>query len=220
MRDVVMAHPLNSSSRKKMAFACRALAKLMGEPFDVVEEFAELGRGYGKKQLNPRDIPSDQQILRDIERIEDEWQWAFRVLYLYRLRPHELWGCEVLENSLLRVDDDTKIGLRIAMPRSGQKEKIQEWNLLGNQLPEWFGADAEVPQQTISNQLTKIRGKVQIDWSNYSLRHAWAISSIKAGINIRLASQSLGHTVSEHETTYLHWISEQEMLDQMIQVVS
>ena len=220
MRDVVVAPPLNSSSRKKMAFACRALAKLMGEPFDVVEEFAELGRGYGKKQLNPRDIPSDQQILRDIERIEDEWKWAFRVLYLYGLRPHELWGCEVLENSLLRVDDDTKTGLRIAMPRAGQKEKVQEWNLLGNQLPERFGVDAEVPQQTISNQLTKIRRKAQIDWPNYSLRHAWAISSIKAGINIRLASQSLGHTVSEHETTYIHWISEQEMLDQMIQVVS
>ena len=30
----------------------------------------------------------------------------------------------------------------------------------------------------------------------------------------------MGHTVREHEETYLHWISEQEMLEQMMQAVS
>ena len=220
MRDTIMSLPLKSSSRKKMSKACKALAKLMSEPFEVIQELAELGRGYGKRQLKPRDIPSDQEILQGIEQIEEEWKWAFRVLYLYGARPHELYDCEVLENSLMRVDEDSKTGLRIAMPRAGMQHLVQEWDLFGNQLPGWFGANAEVPQQNVSMELTKVRNEASVTWSNYSLRHAWAISQIKAGLNIRLASRSMGHTVREHEETYLHWISEQEMLEQMMQAVS
>ena len=53
-------------------------------------------------------------------------------------------------------------------------------------------------------------------YTAYSLRHSWAISSIKRGTNIRLAARSLGHTVSEHESTYLTWITEKEMEDAML----
>ena len=69
-------------------------------------------------------------------------------------------------------------------------------------------------------EFNKARVEAGIKYPAYNVRHAWAINSIKKGINIRLAARSLGHTVREHEETYLHWITEQEMLEQMMQAVA
>lgn len=221
MREVIESLPKNSSPRKRLSLACVQLMRLMREPIDLVEEIKELGRGYGKKSLNPRDIPSDAQILEDIQKIEPEWRWAFQIFYVFGCRPHELWECEVLGNCLLRVADDTKTGLRVAMPRD--KRLVEEWDLFGTgreRLPETFGKKAKHPEQCVSMQFNRARTEAGIQYPAYNVRHAWAIDSIKRGINIRLAARSLGHTVREHEETYLHWITEAEMLQQMMQAVA
>ena len=106
------------------------------------------------------------------------------------------------------------------MPRAGQKHLVEEWGLVGNQLPEWFARGASVPFQNLAMELGKAKNRVGISWKTYDLRHAWAISSIRGGINVRTAAKSLGHTVSEHERTYTHWISEQELLAAMLKEVS
>ena len=59
MREVIETLPRNSSPRKRLSLACVQLMRLMREPIDLVEEIKELGRGYGKQSLNPRDIPSE-----------------------------------------------------------------------------------------------------------------------------------------------------------------
>ena len=221
MRETIEGLPKNSSPRKRLSLACVQLMKLMREPFDVVEEIKALGRGYGKKSLNPRDIPSDAQILEDIQKIEPEWRWAFQIFYVFGCRPHELWEAEVLDNCLLRVADDTKTGLRVAMPRD--KRLVEEWDLFGTgreRLPKTFGKKAKHPEQCVSMQFNRARTEAGIQYPAYNVRHAWAIDSIKRGTNIRLAARSLGHTVREHEETYLHWISEAEMLQQMMQAVA
>ena len=221
MRETIEGLPKNSSPRKRLSLACVQLMKLMHEPIDVVEEIKALGRGYGKKSLNPRDIPSDAQILEDIDKIEPEWRWALQIFYVYGCRPHEIWEAEVLDNCLLRVSEDTKTGLRVAMPRD--KRLVEEWDLFGtgrDRLPETFGKKAEHPEQCVSMEFNKARVEAGIKYPAYNVRHAWAINSIKKGINIRLAARSLGHTVREHEETYLHWITEQEMLEQMMQAVA
>jgi integrase len=214
MRERIESLPLNSSSRKKLSLACKNLMIFKGEPHELVEEITRLGRGYGKKQLNPRKIPTTANILRGIELIEDEWKWAFRVLYLYGCRPHELWESEVTDDGLLQINQG-KTGLRPSMPRKGEKDRIEKWQMQGNQLPIWFGKNAEAPEQNLSNQLNRARIKAGIEWPAYNLRHAWAVQSIKDGINIRLAARSLGHSVAEHESTYNHWINEEEMKSTM-----
>ena len=221
MREVIESLPENSSPRKQLSLACVQLMRLMREPIDLVEEIKVLGRGYGEQSLNPRDIPSDAQILKDIDKIAHEWRWAFQVLFQYGARPHELWEAEVLENCLLRVSEDTKTGLRVAMPR--EKGLVEEWDLFGTgqeRLPETFGKRAAHPEQCVSMQFNRARLEAEIKYPAYHLRHTWAVNSIKKGMNIRLAARSLGHTVREHEVTYLHWINEAEMLQQMMQEVS
>ena len=119
----------------------------------------------------------------------------------------------------MQISEDSKTGLRIAMPRPGKKHLVEEWNLYGvgqDKLPEWFGKRAEYPQHCISTALNKTRLKVGVEYPAYALRHAWAINSIKAKTNVRLAAASLGHTVRIHESTYLHWITKQEMINQML----
>ena len=111
MREVIESLPAKSSPRKRMSLACAQLMRIMREPIDLIEVIKALGRGYGKKQLNPRNVPTDDQIFQDIEKIEKEWRWAFRVLYLYGCRPHEHWGCQVLDNGLMRISEETKTGL-------------------------------------------------------------------------------------------------------------
>ena len=217
MREVIESLPKNSSPRKRLSLACVQLMRLMREPIDLVEEIKELGRGYGKQSLNPRDIPSDDQILEDIGKIGAEWRWALQVFYLYGLRPHELWEAEVLDNGLLRVSENTKTGSRVAMPRD--RKLVKEWGLFGTgqeRLPATFGKKAAHPEQCISMMFNRARLEAGIQYPAYALRHAWAISSIKKGTNIRLAARSLGHTVSEHESTYLTWITEKEMEDAML----
>ena len=221
MREVIESLPKNSSPRKRLSLACVQLMRLMREPIDLVEEIKELGRGYGKQSLNPRDIPSDDQILKDIDKIAPEWRWALQIFYLYGLRPHELWEAEVLDNGLLRVSENTKTGLRVAMPRD--RNLVKKWDLFGTgqeRLPETFGKKAAHPEQCVSMQFNRARLEAGIKYSAYAIRHAWAINSIKKGTNIRLAARSLGHTVSEHESTYLTWITEKEMEDAMLQEVA
>ena len=221
MREVIESLPKNSSPRKRLSLACVQLMRLMREPIDLVEEIKELGRGYGKQSLNPRDIPSDDQILEDMNRIAPEWKWAFQVFFQYGARPHELWEAEVLDNGLLRVSENTKTGSRVAMPRD--RKLVKEWGLFGTgqeRLPATFGKKAAHPEQCVSMQFNRARLEAGIKYPAYHLRHAWAVNSIKKGTNIRLAARSLGHTVREHEVTYLHWISEAEMLQQMMQEVS
>ena len=221
MREVIESLPKNSSPRKRMSLACVQLMRLMREPIDAVEEIKALGRGYGKQSLNPRDIPSDAQILEDIDKIAPEWKWALQVFFLYGVRPHELWECEVLDNCLLRVSDNTKTGLRVAMPR--EKQLVEKWDLFGTgqeRLPETFGKRAVHPEQCVSMEFNRVRLEAGIKYPAYAIRHAWAINSIKAGTNIRLAAKSLGHTVAEHESTYLNWITEKEMLDAMLKEVA
>ena len=221
MREVIESLPKNSSPRKRLSLACVQLMRLMREPIDLVEEIKELGRGYGKQSLNPRDIPSDDQILKDIDKIAPEWRWALQIFYLYGLRPHELWEAEVLDNGLLRVSENTKTGLRVAMPRD--RNLVKKWDLFGTgqeRLPETFGKKAAHPEQCVSMQFNRARLEAGIKYSAYAIRHAWAINSIKKGTNIRLAARSLGHTVSEHESTYLTWITEKEMEDAMLAEVS
>ena len=69
-------------------------------------------------------------------------------------------------------------------------------------------------------QFHRARPEAGIKYSAYAVRHQWAIHSIKKGTNIRLAARSLGHTVSEHESTYLTWITERETEDAMLQEVA
>ncbi len=221
MREVIESLRKNSSPRKRLSLACVRLMRLMREPIDLVEEIKELGRGYGKQSLNPRDIPSDDQILEDIDKIAPEWRWAFQIFFVFGCRPHELWEAEVLDNCLLRVSENTKTGSRFAMPRD--KKLVEEWDLFGTgqeRLPATFGKKAAHPEQCISMMFNRARLEAGIGYSAYSLRHAWAISSIRRGTNIRLAARSLGHTVSEHEGTYLNWISAREMQDAMLAEVT
>ena len=217
MREVIESLRKNSSPRKRLSLACVRLMRLMREPIDLVEEIKELGRGYGKQSLNPRDIPSDDQILTDMNRISPEWKWAFQVFFQYGARPHELWEAEVLDNGLLRVSENTKTGSRVAMPRD--RKLVKEWGLFGTgqeRLPATFGNKAAHPEQCVSMMFNRARLEAGIRYTAYALRHSWAISSIKRGTNIRLAARSLGHTVSEHEGTYLTWITEKEMEEAML----
>ena len=65
-------------------------------------------------------------------------------------------------------------------------------------------------------QFHRARLEAGIKYSAYAVRHQWAIHSIKKGTNIRLAARSLGHTVSEHESTYLTWVDAKAMEDAML----
>ena len=219
MREKIEALPLKSVGRKKLAYACTHLMKLKNEEHGLINDIAGLGKGYGKKQLTPREIPAAHQIIDDIERVDDEWKWAFRVIYLYGCRPQELWESEIGEDGLLAINQG-KTGFRFSMPRKGEKYRIKEWQLEGNQLPTWFGRNAKNPEMNLSNQLQRARSRAGITWPTYNLRHAWAIQSIQDGVNVRLAAQSLGHTVREHEDTYNHWISRQQMHAQMMEEAS
>jgi len=50
--------------------------------------------------------------------------------------------------------------------------------------------------------------KRNVPFHAYDLRHAWAVRTLKMGLDVTLASQQMGHSVAIHSDTYHRWISE------------
>jgi integrase len=45
----------------------------------------------------------------------------------------------------------------------------------------------------------------------YDLRHAWAVRSIRVGLNASLAAKCMGHSLAVHHSTYHRWLDESDV---------
>jgi integrase len=45
----------------------------------------------------------------------------------------------------------------------------------------------------------------------YSCRHAWAVRSIRIGLNASLAAKTMGHSLAVHHDTYHRWLEQADV---------
>jgi integrase len=198
---VIEAMPAKSAHRRSYGQVITAVAGACGI------ECAPLRKaltGYTIRSLQPRDIPSDEQIAEIWAAIKyPEWKWVFGMCAVYGLRPHEVQEVQLTAESEAKVGDSTKTGYRVAWPApQAWVEKFDLHNVLRpNVKPDQFTNRANI--------YIHVRGPCP--FALYNLRHAYAIRLLLAGVPSSLAARLMGHGVGIHERVYQRWLDADEL---------
>ncbi|MEH1786451.1 MAG: site-specific integrase [Nostoc sp.] len=183
-----------------------------------------------------RDIPSDQDIIKCHESFHrysltrsltikkncldswKMWEWVYGMLATYGLRPRELfvnpeidwWLSPENKDNTWKVHPDTKTGYREALPL--HPEWVYLFDLKNVECLELL--KAQTANRTSFTDINTIRvncsswfRRVNIPFTPYDLRHAWAIRAHMMGIPIKAAADNLGHSVEIHTEIYQKWFS-------------
>jgi integrase len=192
----------DTRTRKRFCMALGQLAKFAGVEVNV----SRLAGSYSSsKSTKPRDLPEDELIIEVRNGISNPaWQWVYGVLAIYGLRPHEVFNLDLKRlatgDKVLSVLDG-KTGARRVWPFPLQW--WEQWKLWEIKMP-------SVAAESNSEYGYRVQQwfKRNIPFHAYDLRHAWAVRTLKIGLDVTLASQQMGHSVAIHTQTYHRWISE------------
>ncbi|MFM7393898.1 MAG: hypothetical protein ACKO22_05960 [Cyanobium sp.] len=96
---------VGSRSRRRASIAAVAVARALGMGPEAVGRLKDLGKGYSpQKDAAPRDLSTDQVIVRVIDGLPADWQWVAGICASYGTRPHEaLMSADVLANGLIAI---------------------------------------------------------------------------------------------------------------------
>lgn len=72
---------------------------------------------------------------------------------------------------------------------------------------QYDSAEAKRLTQAWGHWLKRQVGEQQL----YNLRHAWAVRSIRAGLNASLAAKCMGHALGVHHSTYHRWLEQSDV---------
>ncbi len=209
------------ASRKNDGGTLSAVIKFKGweDRYDPTQ-IAKAASGYNKEALKPRDIPDDSQLLSYVDQIHDKrWQWMYKMILAYGIRPHEITNCSFI--------DEIKLEVISNKVRKGKPEKRIAWCCP----EEWFKElNLEViyrPTQAVDTVAKaaadylsheKAAGRpgirtrpARIPFSLYTLRHAYAIRLMNFGFTDDIGAKLMGHTVEVHNDTYRYWTNERHM---------
>ncbi|WP_138496967.1 site-specific integrase [Nostoc sp. PA-18-2419] len=183
-----------------------------------------------------RDIPSDEDIIKYHESFHQYsltrsltikkncldswkmWQWVYGMLATYGLRPRELfvnpeidwWLSSENKDNTWKVHPNTKTGYREALPL--HPEWVYLFDLKNVEYLELLKVQTD--DRTSFTDINTIRincsswfRRVNIPFTPYDLRHAWAIRAHIMGIPIKAAADNLGHSVEIHTEIYQKWFS-------------
>lgn len=172
----------------------------------------------GQRSLNPRRLPSDEQITEFVDAVPNPlWRRVYGLIATYGLRPHEVFALESKPDSdgFIEISNTSKTGYHVVMP--AHPEWVERWGL----------TDAKLPDHQCQMSLKQLGSKVTTDfyrrrtlttWSDataYDLRHAWAARihthQRYSHIGIDSAARMMGHTEKVHRETYLRWVEKKEL---------
>lgn len=197
---ITEALPAKSRGRKTVGYVLGKLAELWGwDPAPL----RAAGRGYGARSLTPRDIPEDGAVEAAWAAIEvPHWRWTFGAIATWGLRPSEVIDIEIDDADNAVVDQDTKTGARLVWPNPSS------W-------VEKFGLREIVrpPSKRLqtADSLRMYLKRIGIDIQPYSLRHAYAVRTLKAGVPTNIGAKLMGHSPAMHTGVYQRWVSAQEL---------
>ncbi|MBK1989447.1 site-specific integrase [Sphaerospermopsis aphanizomenoides BCCUSP55] len=189
-----------------------------------------------KPQSQVRDIPSDEDVVnlyhnfynysvsrkgtirRDFLESWKMWQWVYGMLATYGLRPREVfvnpdinwWLSSENTDNTWKVAPETKTGYREALPL--HPDWVELFDLKNPEFLELL--KIQVNGKTSFTDINTIRvncsswfRRVNIPFTPYDLRHAWAIRAHIMGVPIKAAADNLGHSVEIHTEVYQKWFS-------------
>jgi len=191
-----------SRARLRACNAYRQLAELAGLP---VESFARLKGNYSAASVDPRSLPTDEQIATWRSQISNPgWRWAYGMMAAYGLRPHELYTCDLADFPTVRVNEATKTGARFVWPL--YPEWATTWTLHEQVLPP-LALDKGYTNAQLGTKTSKFFERRA--WClAYDLRHCYARRCLEFGYSPEFGAKMMGHSPETHCRVYRRWIDE------------
>lgn len=199
---LTMSEP-ETRSRVGFVLAFRRLARFAGLPTD---NLSGLDAGYSQSCLNPRRLPSDEEIKRIRSKIENPaWLWVFDLLAIYGIRPHEIFhlntGGLSEDPPMLEVLKETKTKDRFVYPC--RAKDWTEFDPLAVAYPKvkTEGRNNNRLGEVVSREFRNLR----IGFTPYDLRHCYARRMFETGFRDSFIAKSMGHSVTVHLSIYRAW---------------
>jgi integrase len=205
LKTAILATEPDTRTRKRFCLTLGALAKFAGLDFDPTP----YAGNYSPKSRQARDLPTDKLIVECYAKIQDaKWQWVYGILATYGLRNHEVFFLDLAElrsgNKVLTVLQG-KTGYRKIWPY--HPEWFDQFGLQNVKIPD---INRDRPNSDIGGTVSqRFRRNEGIPFKVYDLRHCWAIRTLEYGIDISLAAQQMGHSLTVHSNLYHTWIQAQ-----------
>jgi integrase len=200
--EVIESLPASSAGRRDTGLVWGMVARKLGIDGTAIRE---AGSGYGRQQLNHRDIPTDEEIEAAFDLLvtrSPHWARVFGLVATYGCRPSELGEAELRPDNSLLVPNSKTNTPRVAMPTKSA------W-VVRFQLQTLPTPPGKKSGYTISTNCAAAMRRQGVSFHLYSLRHAAAIRLVKAGVPAEIGAKLLGHSVAIFTSTYLRWISQE-----------
>lgn len=192
----------DSRSRLRACNAYRQLAEFAGLP---VEGFAQLKGSYSAAAVDPRSLPTDEQIAGWRGTIaEPGWRWLFGMLATYGLRPHEVYTADLADFPTVRVHEDTKTGSRFVWPL--YPEWSTNWELDDVTMPPLENI-AGASNAQLGTKTARAFNRLGFCHA-YDLRHCFARRCLEFGYSPEFGAKLMGHSPETHCKVYRRWIDE------------
>jgi len=175
----------------------------------------QISRYKGNYKPPLRTIPSDTEIEQVVDNIENKrWQYVVAILATFGLRPHEIFYLDTSRLSekvpVLQIEDATKTGCRTVLPVL--REWVDRWELTDYRFPNF--QDKNVGNKDLGHRVTHgLKIRVQLPWTAYHLRDAYAIRCSVLGIESGITARMMGHSLQVHHNSYKRHIGEQSLID-------
>lgn len=196
LRGIVMGIPADTRTRSRVVRAFSKLLKFAGRD-DCLLDYR--GTYSPLNPINPRDLPTDADLLSHWERLgSSPWGNAYGLMLIYGIRNYEVFRLEFSPWPTVFVNKGKTKKERYAFPL------LPEWTerlTLPLVLPQCSGDNA-----ALGNRVTHQFKRLEVPFSPYNLRHCWARRAFERGIDTATASVSLGHGEGVHRGIYQHWI--------------
>jgi integrase len=195
----------DTRSRLKAYDAFRQLATLAGlDPSPL----APLRGSYSASAVDPRDLPSDEEIVAYRAKITNPgWCWVYGMMAAYGLRSHEVFRADLEDFPTIRIPEETKTGIRFVWPL--HPEWADRWQLNHQILPPLVNIPNYTNQQLghkVANFFWRLRNEIPI--VAYDLRHCYARRGLEYGYAPEFGAKMMGHSPDVHNSTYRRWIDE------------
>ena len=165
-----------------------------------------------------RELPNDEELfdLLQLVRSDDRWGWATAALAGYGCRPAEVFSLHPASDGTARV---------LTVKRKG---KLPSWRTAMALPPQWVTVldlqNVERPWDCISpttydsatvkrlvEQWGRWLGRRARGLKLYDIRHAWAVRTIRLGLNASLAAKCMGHSLAVHHESYHRWLEQADV---------
>ncbi|NJM00488.1 MAG: hypothetical protein HC924_17665 [Synechococcaceae cyanobacterium SM2_3_2] len=199
-----------SRSRKRWVLACGKLARFA--ELDGADTLKQLTT-YTTQAVRVRELPTDDDIATTLAEVKNpEYRCVFVLMAVFGLRPHEVFRAEFdhLDQDMLRVQDDSKTGERLAYACWGE-DWGEEFRLTLDtiHLPQVNLDQANTALGERISQYWRKSGLVQRIGTAYNLRHCYARRTLMYQWPLELSARSMGHDVAIHTRTYQQFIDNQ-----------